>query len=105
MNRSKLSKAMAIVSIIENEATDNQNNSMFLGAYQNGREQGFSITTYVDCKTRYVCFSENRNSDSIVVYSSDFDPMQSITETMYEERRTFSSYEKCAEYVLRLLFN
>ena len=42
----------------------------FLGAYDNGREQGFSIETIGDdLNVRKVWFSECRSSDEIVVWS------------------------------------
>lgn len=49
-----------------------------LEAYSNGREQGLSLTVSdssgAEFEVRKVAFSENRNSDNIVVYvGSDYD--------------------------------
>ena len=67
-----------------------------LGAYQNGREQGYSLWSMRKYKQAFVCWAEARGSDQIVVYASDIDPMQSITVEMYRNAKYFR-YDKIEE--------
>ncbi|MFA4971763.1 MAG: hypothetical protein WC683_04070 [bacterium] len=74
-----------------------------VGAYQNGREQGYSLSL---AGVRFVCFSEARGSDSIVVYFGESDPMQSITEEMYKGKSKMfhpRHTTEAAEYVVSRL--
>jgi len=87
---------------------DNDEMNFSIGSYQNGREQGFSITNYGkrNNENYFACFSEARRSDKIVVYISDFDLGQSITGGMYEGAVFFNpyEYEKAADYIYEKLF-
>jgi hypothetical protein len=83
--------------------------TLSLGAYQNGREQGYSLWSNIQVavapakyKQTFVCWSESRASDQIVVYVSDLDPMQSITEKMYRNARFFrhDEIEQAARFVI-----
>lgn len=77
-------------------------------AYVNGREQGFCLNNYTS--NRKVSFSENRNSDSIVVYhgfSSDF-LMQGNTpsEAVYRGASryfAYNEYELAAQFIHDML--
>lgn len=83
-------------------------NRMILEHYQNCREQGFLVVNYKSVKgmrTRWVAFSEFRNSDSIVVFPSstdgtDYPPNQGITEKSWENRVFFKpdEYDKAAAF-------
>jgi beta-lactamase class D len=70
---------------------------IYLQAYQNGREQGYALLSL----GRWVAWAENRNSDHIVVYVSDLDPMQSISDTIYQNRQMFQYNEikKVARFI------
>lgn len=59
-------KANAVLSIVLDQAKDSS--QFFVEPYVNGREVGWCISMFM---TRRVAFSENRNSDSIVVYRGD----------------------------------
>lgn len=78
---------------------------VLMEAYVNGREQGFSIH-YGSYK---VSFSENRNSDNIVVYaglSYKFSMQGNVPdETIYRDSKFFNEndYEKAAIYCLEQL--
>lgn len=65
-------------------------------SYSNGREQGFSIVQYCNPALK-VSFSENRNSDDIVVYAGEdreFDMGGNIaSEKLYKESKYFR-YDK-----------
>jgi len=76
-----------------------------VGAYQNGREQGYSLSSYRDGHITFVCFAEHRSSDSIVVYVGPHDPMQSITDEMWKGATSFQygEYEKAAKFILKKL--
>lgn len=80
-------------------------------AYANGREQGYSIVGLffngdkgVKCKR--VCFSENRNSDMIVVYhgeNHDFDVSSNIPNgDTYHNRKFFEpgNYDGAANFIV-----
>jgi len=71
--------------------------SASVGSYQNGREQGHSlfVTNYSGTKFKslWVGFAEHRISDDIVVYFDDNDPMQSITNSMYDNSYHFGCDE------------
>lgn len=79
--------------------------------FHNCREQGYSIVARPDWSgnCRIVVFSENRNSDSIVVMSweSSLGPLNPVTthdisEEMWKSRKMIDPYElnQAAEYVL-----
>jgi hypothetical protein len=67
--------------------------------YCNGREQGYAITQY--CKPiKKVCFSENRNSDDIVVYvgeSFEFEMGGNIPNEKVYRKKRFFRYDKIDE--------
>tara|TARA_R110002051_G_scaffold317822_1_gene399440 strand:- start:303 stop:680 length:378 start_codon:yes stop_codon:yes gene_type:complete len=75
--------------------------------YSNCREQGYSITRLFDASRATQCvFAENRNSDSIVVYtgrsSVDFDLSSQIpSEKIYAKRHYFNrnEHKQAAQYV------
>lgn len=85
-------------------------------AYKNGRENGYFIHAYfrtIDGESldgRFQCaFSENRNSDSIVVYVAQGKDAEhyadEISDAMYEDRKMFgyAEYDKAATYILKEL--
>jgi hypothetical protein len=81
-----------------------------IGAYSNGREQGYRITASVKDVPRcmVVLVSEYRNSDSIVVYAGDMMNTslgEKVTETIYEMKQfaTPGNYEKAAKLVAKAL--
>ena len=58
-------------------------------AYQNGREQGYSIVIYnTGFFNKMIAFSENRNSDDIVVYVGEYS-FQSISDKAYNNAKYF----------------
>lgn len=97
-------KANAVLSIVLDQSKDSS--QFIVEPYVNGREVGWCISTFM---TRMVAFSENRNSDSIVVYSGDvFDfSMQGHvpTEKMYRNSVMFDhdGYLAAATFILRFL--
>lgn len=83
-----------------------------LGAFANCREQGFSLSGVPDKGTDVwqVCFSENRNSDEIVVYYGkprDFDISTNtpITDEGWGQKKYFShdQYDQAADFILEFL--
>ena len=69
-------------------------------AYSNCREQGFSIVKYQNPSCLRVSFSENRNSDDIVVYAGkdcEFQIRGNIpNEEIYKQAKYFR-YDKITE--------
>lgn len=86
-------------------------NYLALSCYQNCREQGFMVSNWRTGgrgEHRWVAFSENRNSDSIVVYPSQKDegmPFTSITDESWQARRFFGpdEAEKAAAFCVKHL--
>ena len=75
--------------------------------YSNCREQGYSITRLLDVSRATQCvFAENRNSDSIVVYTGteavDFGLSSQIpSEKIYAKRHYFNhnEHKQAAQYI------
>lgn len=86
---------------IYNEAPDDffKYNTLIWGAYSNDREQGYSLTISGRGDTYQLFFSENRNSDQIVVYTQK-NMMDRLFEDGYATAKYFSEYEEAAEYIL-----
>ena len=90
-------------------------NNLSLDHYQNGREQGFIITNFpsdysAKSLPKWVAFSENRDSDHIVVYTSRSNtwtcpPMQGMTDEAWKNRILFQydETEKAAKYCVEFL--
>ena len=87
-----ISKALATVDV-----------EITLESYQNGREQGHAVIHYDDFRPLWLGFSENRNSDDVVVYEADHDPMQSVSEEAWKKAKFFKTPEKAGEYIVELL--
>jgi len=93
--------ALTVKSMVDWLLNDNQGDGCYCEAYSNGREQGLHI---YGTKGR-VSFSENRNSDSIVVYAAPrgdfgyhFDMAGNVPRDgpAWENRRYFD-YDQVAE--------
>ena len=68
---------------------DNTDNSVIWECYQNGREQGFTISIIgINYKTKSITISEYRNSDNIVVYKNN-KAMQGLDEEAYNTSTSF----------------
>jgi hypothetical protein len=105
VTKGNMKVADAVLAIIESLLSDEV--TFYCEPYQNGREHGWSL--YDNTMTRQVCFSEYRNSDSIVVYAGtprDFS-MQGNTpnDKVYHESRSFSYDEhyEAAKFILDYL--
>lgn len=74
--------------------------------YQNGREHGWSLRVGVD---EQVAFSENRNTDRIVVYAGEpknFNSAGNVPDqTAYTQKSYFlpGQYQEAAEFIVRVL--
>jgi hypothetical protein len=79
---------------------------VWVEAYQNGREQGYSIAAYnkKGLNPLKISFSENRNSDAIVVYAGEHSN-QGLSHDAYGHAQYFryGEYQKAAEYICSLL--
>jgi hypothetical protein len=73
--------------------------------YMNGREEGFCLKTSSEHNFKAVAFSENRNSDDIVIYcgeATDFSLQGNVpSEEIYNKKKYFQyhSYVEAAEYI------
>jgi hypothetical protein len=93
--------------------------SISIGSYQNGREQGVSLNIHVNPvghgavtrKSLWIAFAEYRRSDDVVVYISQHDPMQSLgeNESIYKNSVMFNNgvygdkFTLTAAFILRLI--
>ena len=124
---SKIKQAMEVLKHIKRLGKNLPKDIFFLDTYQNCREAGFCIrgSFFVHDKKAqrafkggeiYVAFSENRNSDSIVVYVDDTltDEKKSLyegfhgnlmTEAAYKNSESFGyrHYENAAKYIVSVL--
>ena len=84
-----------------------------LDFYNNGRERGYVLQLkYVDSDfifdssvSRWIAFSENRNSDDTVVYTDCGYWNGEITEKSWKEAKYFSykNFIECADYIIKLM--
>ena len=101
----KNAKAYAVLAIAIDRMNDEWKN-LFIEPYLNGREDGFAISTFAGNK---VAFSENRNSDSIVVYCGktyDFGMQGNMPYgEIYKNARYFAynEYYEAAEWIINFL--
>lgn len=99
-----LEKAYRVLGCIyKEEKFDREDSSFCLNAFSNCREQGFSLMR----NDRQVAFSENRNSDNIIVYWGtirEFDISTNHPEK-WENKKYFSynAYEETAEWIVGFL--
>ncbi|MEK6832630.1 MAG: hypothetical protein AABY32_01170 [Nanoarchaeota archaeon] len=75
-------------------------NHIEIGSYQNGREQGHSIILWNqdNFNSKWIAFSEYRNSDELVVYESRHDPMQGLTDSAWENKKFYNFDKKGKGY-------
>lgn len=104
----KNAKASAVLAILCDMYEESAWNKLNVEPYLNGRESGFAVHDFYQASKK-VAFSENRNSDNIVVYygtSSDFS-MQGNTpsEKSYRNAKFFSydEYHKAAKWIYEFL--
>lgn len=77
--------------------------------YYNGREVGHALTYFAHDKSKSlsaICYSENRNSDNIVVYlNSDYTNLPSISDEAYTHKKYFEpgDISGAAEYIIQKL--
>lgn len=81
---SSFARALAVLSIAEaDDRTAYMDGSIFAEAYQNGREQGVTLSGFESLpgKRSHAYFiAEHRNSDKIVIYRGEY-AMQSISDS------------------------
>lgn len=76
--------------------------SIWIEAYQNGREQGITIwdTRGSDATAYYVAIA--RRSDQVVVYKGKYS-MQSISDDAYMHQNYFNTTEEAAQFIIEQL--
>lgn len=94
--------ADAVLSLVEYNAPDDI--VWRLEPYKNGRENGWKLTNNSDMSC---VFSENRNSDDVVLYCSsayNFSMQGNVpTDTIYSARKFFQSVEEAAKAIIAYL--
>lgn len=107
LDKRAMSKAQVVLELVEYYLSpDNDNSHIFVKAYSNGREQGYNLATH----WKAVSFSENRNSDHIVVYygkPEEFSPQGNCpSEKIFKEQSKmfmYDSYYLAAEFIIKYL--
>jgi len=84
--------------------------SVTLGSYQNGREQGHSLSMIIVCnkglKSLWLGFAENRSSDDIVVYKdTTMDPGMGISDEAYKNAKYFRTEQEACDYIVKEVEN
>lgn len=101
----KNAKAYAVLCIIFDMTSEELWRECIVEPYLNGRENGFAVSF----RDEKVVFSENRNSDNIVVYtgkSYEFSMQgNGLTEEIYRNSKFFNydRYLEAAEFCLKFL--
>lgn len=88
-----------------------ENEELTVSAYENGRENGLTITCIYTVKgeksrtIKSVTFSENRNSDNIVVYLDNYSSMNGLSEESYNTAKyfKFNDYDGVISYCINHL--
>jgi hypothetical protein len=95
-------KRAHLVAAYLNDELDTDRDRVWLEAYSNCREQGFCLKTY----DKVFCFSEYRNSDSIVVYVGhhwDFYPANIPSDGTFAAAKFFPDEISAAAFILQQL--
>ena len=105
----KTAKAYAVLAIVLDRISEEQQSQLLIEPYLNGRENGFSLHRLFTGE-KMVAFSENRNSDSIVLYTgdrTDFSMQGNVgNDATWKRRRMFGCYNyvKAAVAIISFLF-
>lgn len=80
--------------------------TVYVEAYQNGREQGVAIQAYRDGTFRSLHISESRNSDQIMMYPNN-KAMQGLNDESYKNALCFNpgEYTKAVKDAVEFLRN
>lgn len=98
-------KVLTLVRPLIRDLDDNGTGvTISLQSYQNGREQGhaLNICTYDFKTTVWVAFAEYRNSDQVVVYVADRDPMQSVSDEAWGRRKMCDTPDEAAYSIMEI---
>ena len=85
-----------------------KNIDVYVDAYANCREQGFSVTRWAGHTSVKLSFGEHRRSDSIVVYVGnmyEFDTHGIPNEEIYGNARMFKDEKAAAKFIQDVLNN
>jgi len=103
-------KAEIVLGILDDTLSEDV---IYVETYQNGRENGFAVSLGSVFKfgtgkselgsSDWIYFSENRNSDAIVVYISKTICLQSISEEAYKTAKHFEDFNSAAIYIVEKL--
>lgn len=81
--------------------------SVTLGAYSNGRENGYTLKMYAYppvLTALVVAWSEYRTSDEVVVYVDDRGEWDGIpSDRVYKEKKLFKTVDEAAKYIFLLV--
>ena len=97
-------KAQIVLDILDEAlANDDEKMDCYLQMYCNGREQGYTVFNWDN--NVMVSFSENRNSDQIVVYVGPCNPLDTLSLEQFKNAKYFecNAYPEAANWVYQCL--
>lgn len=105
-----LKVAYRLLKVLNKQVAPHNAKDLILNTFSNCREQGFALTNWNTKKK--VLFTENRNSDDIVVYYGAWDEYDittnlPITEELWEQKKFFDykDYNSAVNFIKEWLFS
>jgi hypothetical protein len=105
-----LQVAHTVLSAVNSLLREGEDEHFWVETYSNCREQGYCIVgNYHKAGSKTIAFSENRNSDSIVVYcdeNREFSLAGNVpNDSVYRNSRMFGfgKYQEAAEYIVAMM--
>lgn len=98
-------RVLKIVKRVLTNAAPASKATVYIGPYQNGREHGYKLHGYISAHSIYIAFSENRNSDEIVVYHGNTGALAGLSDEMYKNAMYFKPDDEkgAAKYIAKLI--
>jgi len=96
-----LQDSLAVLNKLRDLSRDVELHSCYVNAYQNGREQGFSIVIdqyEPELRVTAISWAHHRNSDRMRVYEGPYS-LQAISDDAFENDHIFDTVDECAEYI------
>jgi len=70
----------------------------YIEAYQNGREQGFLVSTFLPHKPTYFV-AQQRNSDRLIIYKGSY-AFQGLSEDAYKNYQEFNTADETGDWLI-----
>lgn len=79
----------------------------FIELFENGRYQGYKLVYLKNKSHSIICFSQNKNSDDIVVFFSDIYESVNYSDNFWQTKKyfKFNEYYLVVDYIYELVIN